>query len=439
MQNVPIDKKIVDTKLEAFNISDMDKASIREVVEIVNQVQEETGLKFIRMEMGVPGLPPAKVGVDAEIKALENGVASKYPNINGIPEVKKEAASFVKNFMNIDVKPECCIPTTGSMQGTYSVFQVASSCDKQKDTALFIDPGFPVQKQQFMVMGHKYESFDVYNYRGSKLREKLESYLSKGNINSIIYSNPNNPTWVCLTENELKIIAELANKYDVIVMEDLAYFGMDFRKDLSKPGQPPYQPSIANYTDNYILFISASKIFSYAGQRIAMVVMSDKIYHRNYPELENRFKIKGFGNAVIYRVLYALSSGVSHSAQYAMAAMLKAASDGTFDFVNEVKEYGKKAQIMKDLFTKNGFTILYDKDEGEPIGDGFYFTLAYPGMQAGELLHRMLYYGISAITLSSTGSTKEGLRACVSPVGRNQMNDLKQRLKAFNKAYPTNK
>ncbi|HKK82106.1 MAG TPA: pyridoxal phosphate-dependent aminotransferase, partial [Prolixibacteraceae bacterium] len=301
------------------------------------------------------------------------------------------------------------------------------------------DPGFPVQKQQFMVMGHKYESFDVYDYRGEKLREKLEDYLSKGNINSIIYSNPNNPTWVCLTENELKIIAELANKYDVIVMEDLAYFGMDFRKDLSKPGQPPYQPSIANYTDNYILFISASKIFSYAGQRIAMVIMSDKIYHRNYPELENRFKIKGFGNAVIYRVLYALSSGVSHSAQHAMAAMLKAANDGEFDFVNEVKEYGEKAKIMKDLFTKNGFYILYGKDEDNPIGDGFYFTLAYPGMKAGELLHRMLYYGISAITLSSTGSTKEGLRACVSPVSRDQMNDLKQRLEAFNEAYPTDK
>ncbi|MCF8361460.1 MAG: pyridoxal phosphate-dependent aminotransferase, partial [Prolixibacteraceae bacterium] len=334
MQNIPIDNKIVDSKLEAFNITDMDRASIREVVEIVNQVQDETGLKYIRMEMGVPGLPPAKVGVDAEIEALKNGVASKYPNINGIPEIKKEAARFVKNFMNIEAQPECCIPTTGSMQGTYSVFQVASSCDKQKDTALFIDPGFPVQKQQFMVMGHKFESFDVYNYRGEKLREKLESYLSKGNINSIIYSNPNNPTWVCLTENELQIIGELANKYDAIVMEDLAYFGMDFRQDLSKPGQAPYQPSVANYTDNYVLFVSASKIFSYAGQRIAMVIMSDKVYHRNYPELENRYKIKGFANAVIYRVLYALSSGVSHSAQYAMAAMLKAANDGTFDFVN---------------------------------------------------------------------------------------------------------
>lgn len=430
-KQTPINPEVVQAKLAEMNLTDMNKASIREVVEVVNKIEAATGQKFVRMEMGVPGLPPAAVGVQAEIDALNRGVASIYPNINGIPELKTEAARFVKNFMNIDVKPEACVPTTGSMQGTYALFQVASVCDPKKDTALFIDPGFPVQKQQFMVMGSKYESFDVYHFRGEKLREKLESYLSKGNIHSIIYSNPNNPTWICFTNDELQIIAELADKYDVIVMEDLAYFAMDFRQDLSQPGQPPYQPSIANYTDNYVLFISASKIFSYAGQRIAVVVMSDKLYHRNYPNLEGRFAIKGFGNAVIYRVLYALSSGVAHSVQFAMAAMLKGANDGTYRFVDDVKSYGDKATVMKKLFTDNGFEILYDKDVDQLLADGFYFTVTYPGMKAGDLLNNLLFYGISAITLLSTGSNMEGLRACVAPVLPSQFGDLEARLKQF--------
>jgi len=436
MHDTPIKAEIVKAKLEALNISDMNKASIREVVQVVNMIEAETGEKYVRMEMGVPGLPPSAIGVNAEIEALKKGVAAIYPNINGIPEIKTEAARFVKYFMNIEVSPETCVPTTGAMQGTYALFQVASCCDEKKDTALFIDPGFPVQKQQFMVMGGKYESFDVYHFRGEKLRAKLDSYLCKGNINSIIYSNPNNPTWVCFTEEELKIIADVANRYDAIVMEDLAYFGMDFRKDLSKPCEPPYQPSIANYTNNYVLFISASKIFSYAGQRIAVVVMSDQLYHRNYPNIEKRFLVKGFGNAVIYRVLYALSSGVTHSVQFAMAAMLKAANDGTFNFVNEVKEYGEKAAIMKRIFTNNGFNILYDKDIDELIADGFYFTVSYPGMKAGELLYRLMFYGVSAITLLSTGSTMEGLRACVAPVNRNQFDVLNERLNKFNSDFP---
>ncbi|MBN2261276.1 MAG: pyridoxal phosphate-dependent aminotransferase, partial [Prolixibacteraceae bacterium] len=91
MQNTPVNRDIVKAKLAALNLSDMDKASIREVVQVVNMIEAETGVKYIRMEMGVPGLPPAAVGVEAEIEALKKGVASIYPNINGIPEIKTEA------------------------------------------------------------------------------------------------------------------------------------------------------------------------------------------------------------------------------------------------------------------------------------------------------------------------------------------------------------
>ena len=93
-------------------------------------------------------------------------------------------------------------------------------------------------------------------------------------MSSLIYSNPNNPTWICLTEEELSIIGELCRKYDVIAIEDLAYFGMDFRKDYLNPGEPPFQPTVARYTDDYVLLISSSKIFSYAGQRIAIMAIS---------------------------------------------------------------------------------------------------------------------------------------------------------------------
>ncbi len=431
MKNTPISPELVTKNIARLRIEDVGNASIRELVALVNLIEEESPEKFIRMEMGVPGLPPAQVGVEAEIEALKKGVASIYPMIDGAKELKFEASRFVKMFMDVDVSPAGCIPTVGSMEGTYSAFLVASNLDVKKDTVLFIDPGFPVQKQQMMVMGCKYESFDVFNFRGEKLREKLESILSKGHINSIVYSNPNNPSWICFTEDELKIIGDLANKYDIIIMEDLAYFAMDFRKDLFTPGRPPYQPTVARYTNNYVLFISSSKIFSYAGQRIGVMIISDALYNRDYENLKTRFQSNSFGNTITLRVLYAISSGTSHSAQYALAAMFKAASDGEFNFVEEVKEYGEKAKIMKRLFLENGFKIVYEKDGDEPVADGFYFTIYYPGMTGGELLSHLLYYGISAISLKNTGSQMEGLRACVSHVKRSQFDDLEKRLKQF--------
>lgn len=435
MNNTPIPQEIVKKYIDQLQIKDLGKASIREIVALINFIEEESKTKFIRMEMGVPGLPPAKVGVEAEIKALESGVASIYPMMDGIKPLKYEASRFIKLFMNVDVDAASCIPTCGSMQGTFAALLVAGNVDKQKDTTLFIDPGFPVQKQQMTVMGHKYATFDVFDFRGEKLREKLESYLSQGNINSIVYSNPNNPSWICMTEEELQIIGELATKYDVIVMEDLAYFGMDFRKDLYTPGKPPYQPTVAKYTDNYVLFISSSKIFSYAGQRGAIMAISNALWKRQYDNLEVRFGSKPFGFTIVMQVLYALSSGIAHSVQHALAAMFKAANDGQFNFIEDVKEYGRKAKIMKDLFLENGFHVVYEKDGDEPIADGFYFTIGYQGMTGGELLQNLLYFGISAITLRNTGSEKEGLRACVSHVKRDQFGDLESRLKLFNETF----
>jgi aspartate/methionine/tyrosine aminotransferase len=432
MNSTPVSQEIVKKHIDQLHIKDLGKASIREIVALINLIEEESKVKFVRMEMGVPGLPAAQVGVEAEIKALQSGVASVYPMMDGIKPLKYEASRFIKMFMNIDVEPASCIPTSGAMQGTFAALLVAGNVDKQKDTTLFLDPGFPVQKQQMVMMGHKYEKFDVFDFRGEKLRDKLESYLSKGNINSLIYSNPNNPSWICFTEEELQIIGELATKYDVIVMEDLAYFGMDFRKDLYTPGKPPYQPTVAKYTDHYVLFISGSKIFSYAGQRGAIMAISNALWSRSYENLNARFGSDTFGFTIVMQVLYALSSGITHSTQHALAAMFKAASDGEFNFIEDVKEYGRKAKIMKDLFTSNGFVIVYEKDGDEPIADGFYFTVGYPGMTGGDLLHNLLYYGISAITLTNTGSEKEGLRACVSHVKREQFDELGKRLKQFN-------
>lgn len=427
----PIEASIVDAKLKVCDISDMSKATIRDVVRVVNLIEEASGEKFVRMEMGVPGLRPAQLGIDAEKKALDEGVASDYPMLEGIKPLKNEASRFIKSFMNTTLSPQGCIPTVGSMQGGYAAFMTVGACSKEKDTILFIDPGFPVQKQQMDVMGQKYSSFDVYNYRGQKLRGKLEELLSQGNIAGIVYSNPNNPAWICLTEEELKIIGELSTQYDVIVIEDLAYFAMDFRTDLSQPGIAPFQPTVAKYTDNYILLISSSKVFSYAGQRAGLLCISDKLFHRRYAGLLDRFGAEEFGYVVIYRIIYALTSGSSHSSQYALHAMLKAANDGEFNFLNDVKEYGVRAQKMKKLFLKYGFELVYDRDVDQPLADGFYFTINYPGMTGSQLNKELLYYGISAISLDETGSLREGLRACVSQVSQNQLGDLESRLKAF--------
>ncbi len=436
MKETPIRKEIVDQLVSQLGIEDFAKATIREVKQVAAMAEKQSGVEFIKMEMGIPGLPAAQVGVDAQIKALKDGIAHSYPDIQGAPVLKKEASRFVKAFIGVDIAPEGCVPVCGSMQGTFASFLTCSQANKQKDTVLFIDPGFPVQKMQLQVQGVKYETFDVYDFRGDKLGPKLESYLQRGNICAIVYSNPNNPAWICLSEDELQTIGSLATQYDAIVMEDLAYFAMDFRKDLSKPFEPPYQPTVARYTDNYILLISGSKAFSYAGERIGVTCISNKLFHRHYPDLAQRYEGLPFGLVFSTRMLYALSSGTSHSAQFAMAAMLKAACDGDYDFRAEVSVYGQRAHRLKEIFCRHNFYVVYDKDLDEPIADGFYFTIGYPGMTSGQLARELMYYGVSAICLITTGSHQEGLRVCTSFIEDNQYDLLEQRMAIFEQNNP---
>ncbi|MBP3823363.1 MAG: pyridoxal phosphate-dependent aminotransferase [Bacteroidaceae bacterium] len=434
--STPISKELVDGLIARLGIQDFAKATIREVKQVAAMAEKQSGVEFIKMEMGIPGLPAAQVGVDAQIQALKEGIAHSYPDIQGYPVLKQEASRFVKAFIGVDVAAEGCVPVSGSMQGTFASFLTCSQADKQKDTVLFIDPGFPVQKMQLQVQGVKYETFDVYDYRGDRLRPKLESYLQKGNICAIVYSNPNNPSWVCLTEEELRAIGQLATQYDAIVMEDLAYFAMDFRQDLSVPFQPPYQPTVARYTDNYMLLISGSKAFSYAGERIGVVCISDKLFHRHFPDLSARYEGLPFGLVFSTRMLYALSSGTSHSAQYALAAMFRAASDGEYHFRDEVKVYGERARRLKEIFLRHGFHIVYDRDLDRPVADGFYFTIGYRGMTSGELARELMYYGVSAICLITTGSHQEGLRVCTSFIEDHQYAQLDERMAVFAQNNP---
>ncbi len=436
MIQTPINSKVVKEKIDEMNLKSVGLASIRELNRIVNNIETATGEKYIRMEMGIPGLPPPPVAVEAEKAALDKGVGSTYPPFDGIWPLKSEISRFVKNFMNIEVAAESCFPTVGSMQGCYMAMMVSARRQKGKHKILFIDPGFPVNKRQAKVIGLESENFDIYEYRGNKLADKLESYLKIGGIAAIMYSNPNNPAWICFTEEELRIIGELATRYDVIVLEDLAYFGMDFREDYSQPGVEPFIPTVARYTENYILLISSSKSFSMAGQRIGMTAISDKLFNSTGENLEEYFGSNIFGRAYIFGAMYALSSGVSHSGQYGLLGILKAVNNGKYNFVEAVKEYGERAKVMKKIFTGNGFRIVYDMDVDKPLADGFYFTLSYPGFTGPELVEELLYYGISAISLTTTGSDRhEGIRACVSLTDRSQFPTLEVRVKQFKKDH----
>lgn len=433
--NTPIDYNVVTEAIESMKLGDFSQATIRDIQALSRTLEEKTGQTVIHLEMGVPGLQPSQIALKAEQDALANGCATVYPPNGGIPRIKNAASRFVKAFIGVDIDPLCCIPTTGSMQGTFATFTAMYRAMPEKDTVLFIHPGFPVQTTQCDVIGLKHIGLDIHDYRGDALIAKLDEILSSGKICGIVYSNPNNPSWVCFNDDELKGIGMLADKHDVIILEDLAYFAMDFRRDLSHPFEAPYQATVARYTDKYVLAVSGSKAFSYAGQRIGVICISDKLYHRVYPALQENYGVGEFGNFFCNRLMYTLSSGTTHSVQHAMAALMEAACDGSYNFLDDVREYGERAKFMKEVLLSNGFYLVYDNDLGAPLADGFYFTVQYPGMTDLELTRLLMYYGIAVFPLDTMGSNEQGVRICTSFFKKEQHNMFRERIEAFHRDH----
>jgi aspartate/methionine/tyrosine aminotransferase len=435
---LPLDDDRVQRIIDGLGV-DIRTASIREMNALVNAIEEQCDTRFIRMEFGIPGLPVDPLAIEAEHRALtELKVGHVYAPFTGVPDLKEEAARFAKLFMNLDLPANCCVPTVGAMEGCFASILLAARMREEAKHLICLDPGFPVNRLQLRLLGLEPESIDFYDHRGESLLRAIEDRVKRGDVCGIIWSSPNNPSWVVLKESELEGIGRICDRYGVLAIEDLAYFGMDTRQDYFAPGEPPYQPTVLRYTKRGISLISSSKIFSYAGQRIAMAFLAPELMRAEDPGLKKRCGTTNVGHAFLHAGLYPITACVPQTPQYGLLALLREANAGNRDVFRPALEYARRARIMKPLFLGNGFQLVYDNDLGEPLADGFYFTVSYPGFGHGaDLIRELLRYGISAITLETAGSSRvEGLRACVSLTDDSRFEELGERLKAFHADHP---
>ena len=77
---------LVEQAAQACHIANLSTATIGEILLIAQYLERETGIPFIRMDQGSPGLPVNRYGVEAEKAALDRGVGSQYPAAAGYCE-----------------------------------------------------------------------------------------------------------------------------------------------------------------------------------------------------------------------------------------------------------------------------------------------------------------------------------------------------------------
>lgn len=156
-------EELVNSVAKEMKVADLANATIGDVLLVASRLEELTGIPFIRMDQGAPGLPANKIGIEAEKKALDRGVGSQYPAAAGVAELKQAASRFVKAFIDIDISPRACLPTTGSVAASFGAFIACTQRIPGKNKVLFIDPGFPIQNLScvFWVLGGSCSTFMI--------------------------------------------------------------------------------------------------------------------------------------------------------------------------------------------------------------------------------------------------------------------------------------
>ena len=91
---------------------------------------------------------------------------------------------------------------------------------------------------------------------------------------------------------------------------------------------------------------------------------------------------------------------------------------------------------MKEIFCRHGFTVVYDRDVTREVGNGFFFTLGYEGLSGDALVVELMYYGVSCISLSTTGSGRQGVRGCTSRMREELYPVLEERMAEFERDHP---
>ena len=81
---MPIETSLLNDILREMDIADIAQATIRQSGDIARRMEQRSGAEFLHLEMGIPGLAPEQVGVEAECAALQRGVASMYPPMQGL-------------------------------------------------------------------------------------------------------------------------------------------------------------------------------------------------------------------------------------------------------------------------------------------------------------------------------------------------------------------
>lgn len=222
---------------------------------------KQQGNDVISLSIGEPDFDTPDFIKEAAKQAIDQNY-SHYPPIAGYPELREAIARKFKRDNNIEYKPSQIVVSTGAKQSIYNVFQCILN---EGDEVLIPVPYWVTYADIVRLAGGTPVIIQTTIEEDFKANAaKLESYIT-AKTKALIYSSPCNPSGSVYLNTELKEIAALAQKHDLIIISDEIYEHIVYGEKAV---------SIASFPEAYdrtVTINGLSKAYAMTGWRIGYI------------------------------------------------------------------------------------------------------------------------------------------------------------------------
>src|ERR1051326_1270900 len=211
------------------------------------------GKDIISFGIGEPDFDTPRNIKEAAKKAIDAG-KTKYVPSAGIAELRKEIAAYVSKTRRIPVAPEEVVVTPGAKP---ILFNSMMACLNEGDEIIHPNPGFPIYESVADWIGAKPVPAPLIESKNFGLDVDALRKSITPRTRMILLNSPNNPTGSVLALDDLKTVAELAQKHNLWVLSDEIYsrlvFAGEFHSIASLPGMKERTIILDGFSKTYAM------------------------------------------------------------------------------------------------------------------------------------------------------------------------------------------
>jgi aspartate aminotransferase len=226
---------------------------------------EKQGKNIIHLEIGEPDFPTPKHVVEAGKQALDEGW-TKYGPTQGLPELRESIAAYISRTRNIKVSPQnVCVVPGGKPVMYFAIVALLEAGDE----AIYPNPGFPIYESMIKFQGAKPVPIPLEESRGFSFDLDLLERSLTNRTKMVILNSPANPTGGIMPADDVRRLAEILSKRDVMVLSDEIYSRICYN------GEPVSIASFPGMQEKTIILDGFSKTYSMTGWRLGYGVMPE--------------------------------------------------------------------------------------------------------------------------------------------------------------------